>query len=708
MTVDLSRKRGELGHRLLVRSFLSLVLVGSVVVALQSWLVLQQKRKQQYEAVVRTVELLLPNVASASWQVSESTLRTLLRSMAAMEGVTAVRFDDGALDLVEQSRRQAPNVSPDWGRCDHLIRHDLRGYSLGSNALPSGLLEVCYASPELSPSQTSDALVAALPLLALILLASAYPAWLVGRVVIRPINQLTAAIRSSSLLRFDPDRASADRGDELDELIAELKERTQRLYLEQGVADLAFQSLVEGMALVDDKGVLQRVNNAMCRMLQVSRETLVGARLSAHLPEAAFQRGSGATEFELAGGRVLEATWSDLRGVGARGIQVVLLRDLTEKKNLKTLVHQAHKMNALGTLSSGVAHDFNNLLMAIGGNAELLTESDRLNEEDREMIGSIRVAVRRGATLTSQLLSFARKQYLKKRPVRVGRAVDEVVLLARRTLGSAHRVVVEQTFDGDVITDPTFLEVALLNLLVNARDAQPDGGTIRIQVAQAQGTPQPMIEISIANAGPAIPPEVLARMGEPFFTTKALGKGTGLGLPMVIGFVQQTGGLFDIRSSDGETCISMKLPLADEPVSGEAVDADSPAEGFDSTSKRVLLVDDDRSVRETLTRMIGHCGHEVTALRSLDEVRRHWSAGERWDKVLCDVMLERHSGIDVHGFLRQEGATADFCFVSGNVPDALVERLNQIEDAAFLGKPLSSDELRQWLARSSPVQDRRS
>lgn len=706
MTPPLEKGRlgaSVLGRRMLHRSFWSVLLVSALVIAAQSLVVMQQKREQRFRTVDDTAAILLPNIASASWQVSEATMATLLDSLVALEGATAARFEDGYLRVERHTPR--PTASElDWRSCERVIRRDLRGFPLGSEKLPAGLLEICFVQPASLGSLLPDALVAAAPLLVLLLLASVYPAMLVHRMVIRPIGDLTDAIRRSRLLGFVPQRPPKDRGDEVDVLVEELKERTIRLLQEQGMSDLAFHALSDGMAVADQQLVVQRYNAAMATALGLApSERLEGRSLRDYLPAEAFVHPDRPLEFSGPGARVLEVSSSPLNFEGAPAHRVYQVRDLTDKKRHEAEVRQANKMNALGTLSGGVAHDFNNLLMAIGGNAELIGLDEKLSPEGQRMLGVIRQAARRGSALTAQLLSFARKQPMKIGSLGAREVVTEVAALSRRTLGSGHRVEVRIGEDCWVRTDRTLLDTALINLLVNARDAQPQGGVIQLVVEPLEGEAQPLVRLSVLNEGPDIPREVLDRMGEPFFTTKGPGKGTGLGLSMVMGFAAQSGGRFEMHSAHGHTRMSIVLPRAMAPDARELDGAGAPPIAGASRSLAVLLVDDDLTVRETLAGLLRSLGHRVEQAGSAAEVQvLVVDHGPVWDVVLCDMVLAHGSGLDVQHMLQSHGANMPCVFISGNVPEALSARMGSQDLPDVLFKPVSRERLQAALAAACP------
>lgn len=689
-----------LGSRMLRRSFWSLLLVGCVVMVAQALVVLSQEREQRFRAVNDTAQLLMPNVASAAWQVSETTMTTLLDSLVAMDGVVAARFGDDQLSIARHSVRWSGSENG-WQDCERVIRRDLTGFALGAERLPAGLLEICFVQPGGLGQPLRNAMWAASPLLLLLVLASLYPALLVRRMVIQPIKELTEAIRHSNLLNFHPARPPGDQGDEVDGLIDELKGRTRSLLREQGMANLAFLALSDGMAVVDLRSVIMRCNAALPAVLGLDAGVvLVGRSLGDFLPPDLFDPPDGTREFEGVAGRVLEVSASALDIGGEESYRVVQIRDLTQKKRDEAEHRQVAKMNALGTLSGGVAHDFNNLLMAIGGSAELISLDETLTPEGQRLLETIRVAARRGATLTAQLLTFARKQPMKSSSVDVREVVAEVVALSRRTLGSGHTVEVWIEGHPRVHADQTFLETALINLLVNARDAQPQGGAIRLEVQTVERAGQAFVRLSVINQGPDIPPEVLARMGEPFFTTKTPGKGTGLGLSMVLGFAEQSGGRVEMASAQGLTRMAILLPLEPEPceVAAAVLPVPVPAKPRPPPSLQLLLVDDDVSVRDTLAGLLGSLGHRVTVAASPQEVEALLAGhGSGWDLVLCDLVLAQGSGIDVHQMLRARGIATPLVFISGNVPSSMQSRIELLDHRAVLYKPVSREQLQKTI-----------
>jgi len=246
-----------------------------------------------------------------------------------------------------------------------------------------------------------------------------------------------------------------------------------------------------------------------------------------------------------------------------------LKREVSERERAEAALLQAQKMEAVGQLTGGIAHDFNNLLQAMSGTLELIRHQPGDAEKVRRWAERGMQAAERGSRLTGQLLAFSRVQKLDLRPVEVTPLIEEMLELFSRTLGTAVRIVTDLADENAVVSaDKTQLELALLNLAINARDAMPEGGTLTIATksdphCDPDAYPEGCVEISVTDTGLGMPPDVVARAFEPFFTTKGVGKGTGLGLSMVYGVARQSGGEARIESSPGEgTTIHIRLRRA--------------------------------------------------------------------------------------------------------------------------------------------------
>ena len=377
-----------------------------------------------------------------------------------------------------------------------------------------------------------------------------------------------------------------------------------------------------------------------------------------------------------------------------------LQAETDERLRAEEALRQAQKMEAIGRLTGGIAHDFNNLLTPIMGGLELIAmrvEDGRL----RAMAERGLQAAHRGAKLTSQLLAFSRLQRLSMTPVAINEVIANVQDLIGHTIGPAIRV--ETSLSSKVshgICDANQLENALLNLAINARDAMPDGGVLTIITAPAAGSEAEdlpvgdYVRISIADTGAGMTEDVLARAAEPFFSTKATGKGTGLGLAQVYGVAHQSGGTLRIESEPGRgTRVHIFLPSV---RIEEALDAPTikvrPAGQIDSARPgRVLVVDDDLEVRSFLTDSLEGLGHEVIAAED-GETALSLLSSAKPDLLLVDYAMPGMNGAEVARAVLTMHPTLPIVFVTGYADTAQLEAALGPK-APLLRKPFSLAEL---------------
>ena len=336
------------------------------------------------------------------------------------------------------------------------------------------------------------------------------------------------------------------------------------------------------------------------------------------------------------------------------------LTDISEQRSLESQLVQAQKMDAIGKLTGGMAHDFNNLLAAVIGGLSLIERRATLAEDQQQVLAMTKRAAEQGSELVRQLLAFARRQRLQPHPVPVGELREAVSNLLAHTLGGL--VEVEWRAAEGVWTafaDRAQLELAIVNLIINARDAMPSGGTVTVAAENRQvkendieGLPAgDYVRMSVADTGVGISPEHLEKVLEPFFTTKDVGKGSGLGLSMVYGFAKQSNGAFRLESELGSgTRAELWLPRA--PEAGED-DAEQAAETPCNALRplKVLLVDDHAEVRSTTAALLEDCGHEVRQAASGKAALDLLNAREcDFDSLITDYAMPHLSGTD---FLRE-------------------------------------------------------
>jgi signal transduction histidine kinase len=333
-----------------------------------------------------------------------------------------------------------------------------------------------------------------------------------------------------------------------------------------------------------------------------------------------------------------------------------LMKEIRERERTQSALVQSQKMEAIGQLTGGLAHDFNNLLNVIMGSVELIYRSAP-NERVRRLSVNAKRAVEKGAKLTGQLLAFSRSQNLDLHATDVRELLNGMRELMAISLGPTVRIVTEFAADLPRATaDPNQLELAILNLGINARDAMPGGGEVRVSAAVRDSSdgdlvPGRYVVISVGDTGTGIAPEVLDKVFDPFFTTKPVGKGTGLGLSQVFGIARQSGGTARIHSQVGKgTVVEIWLALAADAGAGVAddVSAVTPARG----SARVLVIDDDASVRHLIVECLEILGYQVEQAADGDAGLRLLKK-QQPDLLMVDFIMPGLNGAQVIERARQ-------------------------------------------------------
>ncbi|GAN51855.1 response regulator [Methylobacterium radiotolerans] len=415
--------------------------------------------------------------------------------------------------------------------------------------------------------------------------------------------------------------------------------------------------------------------------------------------DAAAVRSGAVAESLISDGPTGAEQWSHVTRVpirdasGAISHLAMIERDVTEQRTLEARLRQSDKMQALGTLAGGIAHDFNNLLTAILGSLELAGPKVADQPRVQRLIENARGAAERGASLTKRLLSFSRAHDLQARPVDVNTLITGMSDLFGRSLGGLVTVRTDLE-DGlpAVQVDPDQLELAVLNLCINARDAMPDGGAITVATRRLaiSGDPEiadgPYLGISVTDEGTGIPEEILRRVCEPFFTTKAVGQGTGLGLAMVFGLAQQSKGRLVIDSVVGRgTRVELALPFADQ-APEQAAEA-SGAVPVAGRRARVLIVDDDPQVRHVTASFLTAFGHSTTEAGDGEAALRLLQDG-RYDIVVADLAMPGMSGIDLAAEIRDRDPGLPVLILTGHA-----EAMQIPDDLPVLTKPFRSADL---------------
>lgn len=388
---------------------------------------------------------------------------------------------------------------------------------------------------------------------------------------------------------------------------------------------------------------------------------------------------------------------------------IALQGEMADRHKAEQALYQAQKMEAVGQLTGGVAHDFNNLLTVVIGNLQILAHHVREDGPATELIQAAVKAAKRGAELNRTLLAFSRKQRLAPEAVDFNEMITGVAQMLRRTLGEQVHIALKPADElPQAMADPAQLETALLNLAVNARDAMPEGGTLTIETAtmlfdahsaelEGDVVPGRYVMLAVSDTGGGMPPEVVARAFEPFFTTKETGKGSGLGLAMVYGFVKQSGGHVKIYSEPGiGTTVKIFLPQTVAAV--EEADAQPGQTSQPTGQETILLVEDEEDVRQLACRVLESLGYRIlqagegpTALGILDD-------NPDISLLFTDVVLP--AGMTGPEIARQAQARRPdlkVLFTSGYTGNA-VQHLESVSGhVRLLSKPYNIDDLAQMV-----------
>lgn len=390
-----------------------------------------------------------------------------------------------------------------------------------------------------------------------------------------------------------------------------------------------------------------------------------------------------------------------------------VLRDVTDRRQLQDQLRQAQKLEAIGRLAGGVAHDFNNLLTVIGGSTELVLDTLPAADRHRRLLQEVREATARAALLTQQLLAFGRRQVLQAELFEVGHVVRGCERMLARLIGEhIHLSCVLQEAVPLVRADRGQIEQVIVNLVINARDAMPSGGQLAVRTACVTFTedacradrrlrPGCFVSLSVADTGSGIPPEVIEHIFEPFYTTKATGRGTGLGLATVYGIVQQSGGFITVDSLvDAGSTFTVYLPA----VEAQAV-ADPPSLPPRPAEQRgqetVLLVEDETAVRDIAVRFLTNAGYRVlAAANGQDALTIAGSHEGPMHVLLTDVVMPGMSGPELATALKQRDVDMRVIFMSGYPNDALVAHQMPDDSSIFIQKPFSRQSLMEALRAS--------
>ena len=510
-------------------------------------------------------------------------------------------------------------------------------------------------------------------------------------------RDLTGHAPSHHVLRNDYDRLLSIIDSAMDAIITVDEE--QRVVLFNRTAASVFGvPAAEAIGSPLDRFIPARFRPAHAEHVRAFGRTGVTNRVMGRLSTLSGLRSDG-TEFPI------EASISHAVSDGRR-YYTVILRDITEKRRLETQLLHSQKVEGIGRLAGGVAHDFNNLLMGIFNYLTLASRQIEPDHPAQPALRHVKEAADRAASLTRQLLIFARKQVVKPTVLAPEKVITDLAPMLQRLIGediTLRTVVAPGT--GKVLADSSQLEQVVMNLALNARDAMPRGGSLTIEAGNVRldetycrsrvgATPGPHVMIAVTDTGTGMTPEVLSRLFEPFFTTKPPGKGTGLGLATCHGIVQQCGGHIAVYSEPGKgTSIKVflaRLTDADETPQPGAIAPAAPPRGHET----VLLVEDDAMIRGLALAALRDAGYDVLVAEHGAEALSVVQEGKRRiDLLVTDVVMPEMSGVVLAERLTRAQPGLRVIFMSGYTDETIAHHGVETGSSAFLAKPFMTDTL---------------
>lgn len=507
---------------------------------------------------------------------------------------------------------------------------------------------------------------------------------------------------------------------------------------QEGFPLAVLDAFPDAILAIDPSGRITYLNPQTERVFGYGRDELLGQPIGLLIPDAVSQgqtpdRPSVFAQPEaraLGTGAKLEGRRKDGTGfpveiglapvevAGGRQVVVTVI-DRTRQTAAEHERLQAQKLDSIGRLAGGVAHDFNNVLFAIKGYAELLGEDlgparrDRLDpDEALRSLSAINDAASRAETLTTQLLAFSQRQVVRPEVLELGAVVADLESTVRPLLGAQVRLVVRPApGPGMLRADRGHLDQILTGLVVSARDSMPGGGTITVEtgtvefdaayaLTHPEVAPGPHVFVSVSDTGPEMDPQTRERIFEPFFSSKELGRGTGLGLATIYGIVRQSGGHIAVSSEPGAgSTFRLEFPRVEAPVAKADGPKGAPAENGSGT---ILVVEDESAVREMTSVVLRRAGYDVTAVNDgVEALRRLAAATVPIDVLVTDVVMPGISGIELAEQVIARIPSAGIVLLSGYNPETLdLDRVVR-RGALFLAKPVSSSDLLDAVKRST-------
>lgn len=508
-----------------------------------------------------------------------------------------------------------------------------------------------------------------------------------------------------------------------------VQERTKELSISEKWHRSIFDNATDGIMVLDKNGAIINVNQKACEIHGFEKDALIGINTglleSGNNKEKHDERMSrilnGETlifeteHYRKDGSKILLEVSAKALNIGGDTYIQSFYRDITEKKRIQEQLMHSQKMESIGSLAGGIAHNFNNILTAILGYSELLLEFSNLDGTSKQRVQNIESSARKAGVMVSKLLSFARRDAHEVLPLNMNDVISDSVKLFEGVLNK--RIGLKVDLNGNISPiegDPNQLEQVIMNLMVNARDAMPDGGllTVRTAVAELAKTdldipadiePGKYVILSVSDTGSGIPKEIMGRIFDPFFTTKEKGKGTGLGLATVYGIVKDHKGYISVHSEVGKgTSFDIYLPSSSKPTYRISPPQSFAVEG----NENILVIDDDRDVLNFIRDILESHGYTVITVNNpLTAVDTFKNLAAKIQLVITDVMMPLMEGSELIKNLRTIKANTKIVVVSGYSNETIQKE--KMADA-FIKKPFEGIELLSTVRKLLDTETRRS
>ncbi|HRS51246.1 MAG TPA: PAS domain S-box protein [Candidatus Marinimicrobia bacterium] len=493
---------------------------------------------------------------------------------------------------------------------------------------------------------------------------------------------------------------------------------------------LVWENSVDGMRLTDENGTVVMVNQSYCKMVGLPRENLEGQpftliyapetqaenmehylqRFSGKINQSYFER-----EVLLHNGRKVWFSLSDSYFEIAPGKRLLLtiIRDITEEKmrqiekeELQNQIVQLQKMEAVGNLAGGVAHDFNNLLTIIQGYTQMLMAQKDKTEPDYQGLKHVLDACNKAANLTRQLLLFSRKQPMEFKPVNINNTINNLLKMIKRLIGENIKIVTNLKEPiQNIEADESNIEQVIINLVVNARDAMPNGGTLTISTENVSlsakecqrikdSHPGRFVRISVADTGDGIPSDIIEKIFEPFFTTKEAGKGTGLGLSVVYGIIKKHNGWINVQSEVGQGAVfDIYLPVTEMTIEDKAhLSAESQMKR--GNGEKILIIEDSSEVLKFIAEILRQNGYTpIMADNAVEAIEQFQNENEQIDLILADVVLPDRNGVSVSEEILTHKEGIPVILYSGYAEESIMQLIRRNPKFIFIQKPFKIKEL---------------